>query len=114
MSDEPPYDRDRMAKWYAKQGLRVDPGALAIYDLPTGAPDREIRQIGVTIYSHEFPGPLEPIDYVVAIEGPNRHKLLMLNVTSARWERIELGECPLPDGWTLEGAKVYRPKAVRQ
>ena len=41
------FDRDSMAKWYAKQHLQTDPGLREIYYLTKDAPDREIRFVEI-------------------------------------------------------------------
>jgi hypothetical protein len=57
-----PFDRDAMAKWYANQHLRTDPGVRKIYYLRKGAPDREIRFAEVN---------LERLAPALAQNGPN-------------------------------------------
>ena len=37
------FDRDQMARWYADRHLQTDRGIVAVYYLPAGAPEREIR-----------------------------------------------------------------------
>ncbi len=36
------FDRASMARWYAKEHLKTDPGIAAVYYLPTNSGDREI------------------------------------------------------------------------
>ena len=99
------FERDQMAGWYAKRHLQTDLGIAAVHYLPAGAPEREIRLLEVNeLMSVRDNDPLEPIDFGVAVDGPDAHTLMVLDVTPAQWERIRTGQLRLPDGWSLEGA----------
>ena len=41
------FDRDTLAKWYAEQHIKTDPGIRSVYYLPKNAPKHEIRFIEV-------------------------------------------------------------------
>lgn len=41
------FDRDGMARWYAKEHLKTDPGIASVYFLPANAGEREIRLIEI-------------------------------------------------------------------
>ena len=41
------FDRDSVARWYAKEHLKTDPGIVAVYNLPTNSEDREIRFVEI-------------------------------------------------------------------
>ena len=41
------FDRDIMARWYATEHLKTDPGIVSVYYLPTNAGEREIRFVEV-------------------------------------------------------------------
>jgi hypothetical protein len=41
------FNRESMARCYAKRHLKTDPGVGTIYYLPAGAPEREIRFIEI-------------------------------------------------------------------
>lgn len=99
------FNRDSMARSYAGRHLKTDPGIKAVYYLPAGAPDREIRLLEVNDLIPEFKDDaLQPLDFGVDIGSPDGHTLLVLDVTPAQWERIERQELALPRGWSLDGA----------
>ncbi len=104
------FDRDSMAHWYAARHLKTDPAIRAIYYLPTGAPEREIRFMEVNDQIADRQGvPLEPIDFGVDISGADRHTLMVLDVTPRQWEKISRGELELPSGWSIDGAVDLSP-----
>jgi hypothetical protein len=73
------FDRDAMAKWYAKQHLQTDPGIRKIYNLRKGAPDREIRFLEINELIAEMQDDtLEPIDFGVDTGADSEHKLFVL------------------------------------
>ena len=41
------FDRDVMARWYATEHLKTDPGIEAVWYLPKSAGDREIRFVEI-------------------------------------------------------------------
>src|SRR5262249_12174649 len=101
------FDRDGRAEWYARKHLKTGPGTTAIYYLPGGAPEREVRLLEVNDLIGESTGPLKPVDSGVNVDGPDSHTLYVLDVTPAQWDRIHRGELSLPCGWTLDGAVHY-------
>ena len=104
MSDNQ-FNRDSMARWYAGRHLKTDPGIRAIYYLPTGAPEREIRFIEINdLIADRDKYPLEPIDFGVDIRGAEGHVLMVLDITPAQWEKLSKRELELPKGWSLDGA----------
>lgn len=104
------FDRDTMARWYAKQHLEVDPGLRAVYYLPTGAPEREIRFVEVNeMIAERRDDGLEPVDFGVGMESDTAHRLLVLDVTPEQWDRLQASTLALPSGWSLEGAVAYEP-----
>lgn len=98
------FDRDSLARWYAKRHMDIDNGVVQIHYLPTDAPPREIRFLEVNGMISETT-PLEPIDFGVDVGGANAHSLYVLDVTPSQWEAIQSGEMHLPTGWTLEGSQ---------
>jgi len=102
---EAAFDRDSLAQEYASRHLRTDTGVVEIHYLPTNSPPREIRFLEVNRLIAETM-PLEPIDFGVAIDGPDAHTLNVLDVTPAQWEAIWSGKLALPAGWTLDGSQV--------
>jgi hypothetical protein len=83
------FDRTEMAHWYAARHLKTDPGIEVVYFLPTGAPDREIRFVEINnLIAVRDKDPLEPIDFGVDVGGASAHKLLVVDVTPAQWEKI--------------------------
>ena len=103
-----PFNRDSMARSYAKRHLKTDPGIREIYYLPADAPELEIRLVEVNeLIAERENDRLEPIDFGVDIEGSTGHTLIVLDVTPVQWQRISSNKLPLPDGWSLEGAKHF-------
>lgn len=101
------FDRDSMARWYAKQHIKTDPGIRAIYYLPANAPEREIRFIEVNdLIGERSDDTLEPIDFGVDSGTDTEHRLFVLDVTPDQWDRIQESSLPLPQGWSLKG-KVH-------
>jgi hypothetical protein len=101
-------DRDPMARWYAKEHLKADPGVRTIYYLPQNAPEREIRFIEVNeMISERADESLEPIDFGVEAGDEGEHKLVILDLTPAQWIRIGRGELLLPHGWSLREAVAF-------
>jgi len=99
------FNRNSMARWYAKEHLKTDPGIVAVYYLPTNAGEREIRLIEVNkLIGDRNDDALEPIDFGVDTGMETAHKLFVLDVTPEQWERIRRQELPLPGNWTLDGA----------
>jgi hypothetical protein len=105
------FDRDTMAKWYANQHLKTDPGIRSVHYLPKNAPDGEIRLIEVNELIGEMKDDsLEPIDFGVDRGMKSEHKLFILDITPSQWTKIQKGLIKLPQGWTLEGAKQFQPR----
>ncbi len=103
------FDRDAMASWYAQEHLKVDPGVRTIYYLGDQAPDREIRFLEVNdMMAERTDDALEPLDFGVDIGSDVEHKLFVLDVTPAQWDLIHQSALPLPNGWSLTDAKVFR------
>ena len=99
------FDKEQMARWYAGRHLETDPGIQAVYYLSAGAPDREIRFLEVNeLMAVRDNDPLEPIDFGIDIGGADAHRLMVLDVTPAQWEKITGGGLQLPEGWSLDGA----------
>jgi len=102
------FDRNSMARWYAKEHLKTDPGIASVHYLPRNADDREIRFVEVNILiGDRNDGVLEPIDFGIDTGMDTAHKLLVLDVTPAQWKRIQTRELRLPGNWSLEGAVPY-------
>jgi hypothetical protein len=102
------FNRDAMARWYAKQHLTTDPGIESVHYLPTNASQREIRFIEVnTLLADRTDDVLEPIDFGVDRGMDSEHKLLLLDVTPEQWERISSRDLRLPGNWTLDGVESF-------
>jgi hypothetical protein len=100
-----------MARWYATQHLRTDPGIVSIYYLPNGADAREIRLIEINKLIPETNETcLEAIDFGVDTGSENEHKLLVLDVTPAQWDLINQTTplLHLPQGWTLNEKQLLK------
>ena len=103
------FDRDRLAAWYAKRHLEIDPGVEQIHYLPVESPDREVRLLEVNRLIPELTGvELEPIDFGVDIDDANGHTLYVLDVTPRQWAEIEVGRLALPAGWHSEGRRTFQ------
>jgi hypothetical protein len=103
------FDRDSMARWYAMEHLKTDPGIRAIHYLPKGAGDREIRFIEInTLLADRTDDSLEPIDFGVNMGSEKAHRLFVLDVTEKQWTRMESGELTLPNGWSLADKATYK------
>ena len=102
------FDRNTMAKWYAARHLKTDPGLREVFYLPADAPEREIRFLEVNeLIADRERDPAEPIDFGVDTGGESAHRLMVLDVTPAQWEKIQKGELPLPSGWSLAEANSF-------
>jgi len=102
------FDRDSMARWYAQEHLKTDPGIVAVYYRPTNAGDREIRLVEVNnLIGDRNDNALEPIDFGVDTGMETAHKLFVLDVTPQQWERIRRHKLSLPRNWSLASAVGY-------
>lgn len=102
------FDRDALARWYANEHLKTDPGIKAVYYLPTNADEREIRFVEInTLIGDRNDDALEPIDFGVDMGMESAHKLFVLDVTPKQWDRIRNNELGLPSNWTLENASHF-------
>jgi hypothetical protein len=103
------FDRDAMAKWYAKRHLDTDTGLMEVYYLPGNSPGREIRFLEVNSEITEN-SVLEPVDFGVDVGTENHHSLFVLDITPAQWKAIESGELKLPNGWSLDKRMTFGRK----
>ena len=104
------FDRDEMARWYANEHLKIDPGVRSIYYLTKDAPNHEIRFLEVNdLMAERDESCLEPFDFGVDVGSASEHKLFVLDVTPAQWERITRGDpaLRLPQGWSLDQAQSF-------
>lgn len=102
------FDRDSMARWYASEHLKTDPGIIAVYYLPTNAGEREIRFVEVNqLIGERNDEILEPIDFGIDRGLESAHQLYVLDVTPEQWERIGKHELDLPGNWSLREARRY-------
>ncbi|HTU25628.1 MAG TPA: hypothetical protein VMF30_09540 [Pirellulales bacterium] len=99
------FDRASMARWYAEQHLKTDPGIVSVYYLPANSDVREIRFVEVNrLIGDRTDDALEPVDFGVDFGEEGAHKLFVVDVSPAQWERIQAGNLRLPDSWSLTGA----------
>jgi hypothetical protein len=99
------FNRDDMARWYAKRHLKTDPGIRVVYYLPAGAPEREIRFVEINeAIANRDEDPIEPIDFGVDTSGETAHRLVILDITPAQWEKLNKGDLQLPPSWSLSEA----------
>jgi hypothetical protein len=105
MSISTQFDRDAMARWYAEQHLRTDPGLVSVHYLPGNSPEREIRLVEVNeLMPERMDSSLTPIDFGRDAGTDNEHLLVFLDVTPAQWERIQSTKLLLPTEWSLNGS----------
>jgi hypothetical protein len=107
------FDRDSMARWYAKQHLKVDEGIEKVIYLPTNAGEREIRFLEINTEMLDPDDHLEPISYGVDMGTGNEHVLWIIDVTPEQYERIRNNTLQLPNNWNLDAAVIYRPDSPR-
>jgi hypothetical protein len=102
------FDRDSMARWYAKRHLKTDPAIRAVYYLPADSPSREIRFIEVNeLIAERYDDTLEPVDFGVDTGMESEHKLFVLDVTPTQWDRIQAASLALPQGWSLDNSVAF-------
>lgn len=103
------FDRDAMARWYATQHLKTDPGITAVWYLPKYAGDREIRFVEINqLLGDRNDSGFEPIDFGVDTGMDSAHRLFVLDVTPEQWERIQNRKLSLPSNWSLDDAKELK------
>lgn len=102
------FDRDSMARYYAREHLKTDPGVVSIYYLPANADEREIRFIEINhLIGERNDSALEPISFGVDMGTENAHTLFVLDVTPKQWKLIRSQQLRLPANWSLEDAVHY-------
>jgi hypothetical protein len=102
------FDRDSMARWYAKRHLKTDPAICAVHYLPANSPNREIRFIEVNkLIADRNDDTLEPVDFGVDTGTESEHKLFVLDVTPPQWDRILAASLALPPGWSLDDSVAF-------
>ena len=94
-----------MAKWYATQHLKTDPGVVSVHYLPKNADEKEIRFIEVNCMIAEWRADGIPLDFGVDADAKNGHRLIVLDVTPDQWKNLTF---KMPNGWTLEEEKVFK------
>jgi len=103
------FDRDSLARSYAKLHLQTDPGIRSVYYLPTDAPEREIRFVEINeLIADRNDDALEPVDFGVDMGMDAEHRLFVLDVTPSQWDRINQSSLALPPGWSLENAVPFQ------
>lgn len=98
------FDAQSMARWYAEEHRKTDPGVVAVYYLPKNAGEREVRLLEVNnLIGERNDRALEPIDFGIDRGMDTEHTLVILDVTPQQWKRIEAEELSLPGDWSLDG-----------
>ena len=70
------FNRDEMARWYARRHVKTDPGIRKVYHLPAEAPKREIRFVEINEFiADRDKDALEPIDFGVDLDSAMAHTL---------------------------------------
>ena len=96
------FDRSSMARWYAKEHLKTDPGIAAVYY-------RDIRFVEINnLLGDRNDDILEPIDFGIDTGMETEHKLYVLDVTPEQWDRIQSQKLGLPGNWSLKDAKHFK------
>ena len=99
------FARDSMARWYAREHLKTDPGIVGVYYLPANSGDREIRFVEINkLIGDRNDDILEPIDFGVDAGMETEHTLYVLDVTPEQWDRIRMDQLDLPGNWSLKDA----------
>ena len=105
------FDRDKLAVWYARGHMALEPYIREIVYLPENAPAGEIRLLEVNVRSSDpDDAPLEVLDFGVDRDLPGEHSLFVADITPAQWDCIRAGTLTLPDGWELAGHRVFDRK----
>jgi hypothetical protein len=103
------FDRDSMARWYAKQHLKTDPGLVSVYYLPQNAPEREIRFLEVNkLMGARSDNSLQPIDFGIDMGTESEHTLFVLDVTPEQLTKIQEHSLKLPGNWSLDSATRFQ------
>ena len=99
-------NRDEIAAWLAKKHFRVDSGVREVWYLPQGAPPDEIRLLELRDRFAGNESKVEPVDFGLEIEG-EPFRLLVADVSSEQVQSIKADPSGLPNGWSLDGSKVW-------
>lgn len=98
--------RDDVAAWVARTHLLTDSGIREVWYLPRGAPTGEIRLLELSDRYLQL-NRAHAIDFGLDVEGSS-YRLLVADVTSELLESIKQDPSQLPDGWTLDGNRIWR------
>ena len=106
------FNRDKLAKWYAQQHLKSDPGIIEVIYLPGHADDREIRfvEINETMIDEHKSHQTVPVDFGVNMGQGNEHRLRVLDLSQKQWDLIQKGKLPLPAEWKLQPQNCFKRK----
>lgn len=99
--------RDEVAAWVARTHRIVDSSIREVRYLPQGAPPDEIRLLELNDRLAGTESRAEAIDFGLDIEGA-RFRLLVADITSDQFERIQQDPSLLPPGWSLDGSVTWR------
>tara|TARA_A100001391_G_C5065908_1_gene277162 strand:+ start:455 stop:793 length:339 start_codon:yes stop_codon:yes gene_type:complete len=98
-------ERDRLAKWYAQQHYRTDPGVVEVFYLPANSGEREIRLVEVNeLIGERCVERLSAVDFGVDFGTENQHSLWVADVTPKQLPKVQNGEIELPDGWSWDNS----------
>jgi len=97
------HDIEKAVKFLAQDNFEVEDGLERIVWLRKGAGDT-IRLIEVN--HNGFPtGRVEAFYFAPSEEVP--FETYLADVTLKEWQKILIGEIPLPEGWSLEGSREF-------
>ena len=96
--------RDGVALWVALNHLAVDPSIREIWFLPQG-PDDEIRLLEISERTESPGDEIIPFEFALDVEGA-QFRLREADLTSDQFAQIRSGQLALPEGWSLEGARI--------
>jgi hypothetical protein len=100
-------NRDEVAAWVARSHLIADSGIREVRYLPKGAPPDEIRMLELNDRLADGESKPEAIDFGLDIQG-TRFRLLVADITTDQFERIQQDPSRLPPGWSLDGNRTWR------
>lgn len=106
-----PMTKDQEARELAKKHYKVEAGLTRVIRIGGSAdveshPDEPIKLLEVN--ENTVPSGIMPIQFGPSPAAGIHYPSIIVEVTPDEYERIQTGELPLPDGWTL-GEEIPKP-----
>ncbi len=98
--------RDEVAAWVARKHLLADSSVSQVWYLPQGAPPEDIRFLEVNDRLSRGGDRVEAIDFGLDIGGVP-FRLFVADVTTEELQDVKRDPTRLPQGWALDGARVW-------